>query len=172
MDTPIYEIVDLHDGEFVFPANARPSGLSSRQVLDLLAGPALKGIFAFKCFTGLCVAGLLIALLSGPSIPGIIMSSILGCICAFALKEVAKKPQLARRVAADPSFVQWAHPSIGRFKESALNTRIYYATLHLQDGSILQVAMSQDLIQALFAWLLDRHPGLRLSGSATPVLPT
>lgn len=162
---PQTEVVHLTEGIFVIPPSARVPDIAPQDIVNLLAGPSLRGRKAFGVMLALCAAGFVFSLFQGPHVQGALVSSLLGGICVFALYDLRKKPQLAARIAADPLQVSWAHPSIYCTGDDDLSKGINHATFHLKDGQTLSVAMSLDWMMALFIWLRQKNPAVRLTGS-------
>ena len=146
---------------FHFPSDVRVPSLSNEEVFQLLSTPVRSGSKVSLAAFVASVVGVIVAVIGGTA-PAQLFG--VGIALLFGIWHVTakRKLQLARRIANEPTFVTWAHPTI---LELETGFKLTYFTLHLATGKKFELALGRENMVAIFDWLQRRNPGVRLSGS-------
>jgi hypothetical protein len=154
---------------------------------SLLQIPDSLQTFLRRLHRGALILRILWLFLMALAVLALILSAFLWAALAFLLVmacvllgiHVSRRYLVAWKVATNPQWVYWAHatPGFDRSLDAPLSD-CSHLTLHLRDGSFLQIDLPPISINELVAWLTEHNPSVRcgryddLDPTVETIIPT
>ena len=167
MTEPDYQGVPLTEGPFSAPPGVRGRYITADEAHLLLLGGAARG---HKLLRILFFCSL--AFLAGAALFGGREQILFGGLCAAGtgalFAHLRGKVALSRRIADEPSLVEWAHPTLMCPEGDVKRYMWVYMTLHLRGGKEYEIQANVVQIDSVFSWLARSSPGIKLTGAIPP----
>lgn len=141
--------------------------MQAQEVYSLLVRRIRRGIVIFGgLFVVLCIAsGLLASRHTAWAAAAFVAAILMG----LGFRHVRSRDTSARKIAADPQIVYWAHPTVIPASDQWC---LRYATvqslsLHLRDGTQFDACLSPKEMESFTAWLRQSNPSVRFGAYDT-----
>jgi hypothetical protein len=139
-----------------------PNSMDSTQIYRILTQKIRRGILIFYVLKIISMVACVYLLITDGVGPWVALYFVAVVISYVSIGHVRKRAIAATKVSQDPQIVYWAHPSTPH--EPLSSNSIHECTiltLHLRDGTQLEVNLPLKQMNDFIAWLKEHNSTIR-----------